>query len=321
MKKFWVIGLALLSLPALVSAHVKWFAEPVAEVIKPYSISDWRVILSILLALGIVLIGIYLDKKLPVPKWFSRIVERFAPSVLSLASIGFGLAFVVFSLQGFIFAPNLEVVGLNGVVLLSLQLIAGLMILLGLYERIGGFIIIFLFVIAVSEYGLVEMMDTLEMLGFALYAIIIGRPKWKLADSEVLSRLTHRIHEYGLPLLRVGTGLNLMVLSFSEKILAPELTADFLTHFDWNFMQGLGFEWFTNYWFAYSAGVVEFLFGLFFLLGLVTRLTTVVLAGFLVTTLALLGPVELIGHLPHFSISFVLILLGSGSRLKLLKSS
>lgn len=314
-----LVSVFLLSIPALVSAHVKWFAEPTVEGIRAYSISDWQVVLSIFIAFGLVLAGIYLDKKLSVSQWFGRVMERFAPSVLSLASVGFGLAFIIFSYNGFIFAPNLQAEGLAGNVLLLMQAIAGLMILLGLYERIGGFVIIFLFVIAVSEYGFMEMMDTLEMLGFALYAIIVGRPKWKLADSMVLGRLTHHIHEYGLPILRVGTGLNLMILAFSEKILAPELTADFLSRYDWNFMQTLGFEWFTNYWFAYAAGVVEFLFGLFFLFGLVTRLTTVVLAGFLVTTLALLGPVELIGHLPHFSIAVVLLLLGSGSKLKLLK--
>ncbi len=320
MNRYFIFGLILLSAPSLALAHVKWFAEPISEIVRPYSIFDWQVIVSIAIAVGILFFGVFLDKKLGVPKRFNHFIERFAPSVLSLASIGFGLSFLIFSFNGFIFAPNLIAEGSLGGILLALQVLAGIMMLLGLYERIGGFIIILLFTIAISEYGFIEMMDTLEMMGFALYSIIIGRPKWRIADSETLSKLTHRIHEYGLPIIRVGTGLNLIVLGLSEKIFAPDLTADFLSNYQWNFMQILGFEWYSDYWFAYSAGFVELLFGLFFLFGLVTRLTTAVLAVFLVTTLLLLGPMELVGHLPHFSIAIVLILLGSGSRLTLLKS-
>ena len=88
----------------------------------------------------------------------------------------------------------------------------------------------------------------------------------------------------------------------------------FLEKYDWNFMHHFfGLTWFSDYWFAYSAGVVESLFGIFLILGLVTRLTIVALAVFLVTTLILLGPVELIGHLPHFSIAAVLLVFGAGS--------
>jgi uncharacterized membrane protein YphA (DoxX/SURF4 family) len=119
-----------------------------------------------------------------------------------------------------------------------------------------------------------------------------------------------------VPFLRTATGLNLIILGFSEKIISPGLTQNFLSHYDWNFMQALGFEWFTDYWFAFCAGSFETLLGIFFLFGLFTRLTTLALAGFLVTTLALLGPVELMGHLPHFSIAVVLLIMGAGARLK-----
>jgi hypothetical protein len=73
----------------------------------------------------------------------------------------------------------------------------------------------------------------------------------------------------------------------------------------------------SNYWFAFSTGVVEFLFGLFLVLGLVTQITVVILAIPLVTTLILLGPVELSGHLPYFSVALVLVVLGAGNHLKI----
>lgn len=306
----------LLLSPFVTFAHVKWFATPEKD-IPFYKITDPNVILAILLGLLIIGFGIYLENKLKVPNRLNASIQKWAPKVLSIASIGFGLAFIIFSLQGFIFAPNLPAVGAMGASMLALQFLAGIMILLGLYERVGGLLIILLFILGINEYGMYEMLDTLEMIGFAIYVIIIGRPKWKIRDTNLIEPVTHPMHSYGLPILRAGTGLNLIILGFTEKILTPSLTDNFLSTHNWNFMQSLGFEGFTNYWFAFSAGSVEILFGIFFLLGLVTRTTTICLAIFLATTLVLLGPVELVGHLPHFSIAIVLLVLGAGSKLVL----
>lgn len=314
MKYFFVLLGGFFLSVGKVSAHVKWFAEEKVP-IRSYEITDFPVLLSILVVIGALLVGRYLDRKLTLPSWFHNFIQKVAPFVLSLASIGFGLSFLIFSYYGFIFAPNLIAVGEFGKVLLGLQTIAGAMILFGFYERIGGLLLIVLFGLSIKQYGLHEMMDTLEMVGFAFYAMIIGRPAWHVKESHFFSRIVHPLHPYGVSLLRIGTGINLMILGFSEKILSPSLTQDFLSRYDWNFMEHLGFTWFTDYWFAYSAGVAEFLFGLFFLLGLVTRISIAALAVFLVTTLALLGPIELIGHLPHFSIACVLLIFGAGSRM------
>lgn len=319
MKKI-ILSLALFCVPLVTLAHVKWFAEPQQEV-PAYKLTDSHVVIAIIASLLIIALGVYLEKRLKVPQKLNKYIEKWAPGALSIASIGFGLSFIIFSINGFVFAPNLPAIGQMGQVMLLIQALAGLMIFFGFYERIGGFLILVLFILGINQYGSIEMLDTLEMVGFALYAMIIGRPKWKIRDTQIFKHFTHHLHEYGLPILRVGTGLNLIVLGFTEKILAPSLTDNFLANYHWNFMPGLGFEHFTNYWFAFSAGIVEVLFGLFFIFGFITRTTTIVLAIFLVTTLILLGPLELIGHLPHFSIAIVLLVLGSGSRLILLKKS
>lgn len=317
MKKIKYLFLILLAMPSMASAHVKWFAE-VEEAVPQYSITDDFVFWAIVIALLIVFLGVYLEKKLNVPHKLDKRIQKWAPGVLSIASIGFGVSFIIFALKGFVFAPNLPAVGSVGIAMLVIECVAGLMILLGFYERLGGLLILVLFFLGIHQYGGIEMLDTLEMVGFIFYIIIIGRPKWKIKDWNFAKHLNHKIHKYGLPILRVGTGLNLIVLGFTEKILNPSLTANFLSHYHWNFMQTLGFENFTNYYFGFSAGIVEVLFGVFFVLGLVTRTTTIALAVFLVTTLCLLGPVELIGHLPHFSIAIVLFVLGSGTKLVLI---
>ena len=193
------------------------------------------------------------------------------------------------------------------------------MILSGFYEKIGSLFVIILYFLSVLKFGVIEMLDALEILAFAIYIFIIGRPKWKLFESNYFNKITHKLHSHAYSILRIGTGFNLIVLGFSEKILSPNLAQNFLNQYHWNFMYNLGFINYTDYYFIFSAGMVEILFGIFLVLGLVTRITTFVLAIFLIITLILLGPTELIGHLPHFSIAFIFLVLGSGSKLKLIK--
>lgn len=308
-----LIGL-IVSIPSLAMAHVKWFAKPV-EYVRPYEITDMPVIATIVISIVTVIIGFYITKRLGVPKWIGGMMGRWAPHALSIASIGFGLSYLVFSYNGFIFAPNL--VATSAPLLLVLQAVAGTMIFLGLFEKVGGFLLVVLFWLGIQQFGFMEMMDTFEMLGFALYAMIVGRPKWRIMDVHIFQNITHRLHTYGVPILRTATGLNLIILGFSEKIMAPSLTQNFLAHYDWNIMQHLGFEWFTDYWFAFCAGSFETLLGIFLLLGLITRITTLALAGVLITSLIILGPMELIGHLPHLSIAVVLLIMGAGARLRI----
>lgn len=313
----FLVSAICIALPHAAYGHVKWFAESTKE-IRPYQITDVPVLLSIIFVVVVLLGGIFLEKRLRVPRWYSRLIQQTAPTILSLASVGFGLSFIIFSYNGFIFAPNLPVDSFSSP-LLIMQILAGCMILFGVYERVGGFLLIILYLLAIVKFGFIEMMDTLEMVGFAFYAMIIGRPKWKICESQFICRATHHIHQYGVSILRIGIGLNLIILGFSEKILKPSLTHNFLSVYDWNFMHNIGFTWFTDYWFAYAGGVVEVLFGLFFLFGFVTRLSVIALAVFLITTLVLLGPIELIGHLPHFSIALVLLVFGAGSRMHMKK--
>jgi len=305
--------------PIITEAHVKWFASAV-DTVRPYALTDIPVLISICIGLCMILAGVSLERILEVPKWYQNFIEKYAPNILSVASIGFGLSYFIFSYMGFVFAPNLPATGEVGTLLLTLQTIAGLMILLGFFERIGGLLLVVLFILASRVYGFAEMMDTFEMLGFAVYAMIIGRPKWRIVESVTFSRLMHVFHRFGVSVLRVGTGINLIILGFSEKILVPGLTQAFLEEYPWNFMKNIGFDWYTDYWFAYSAGFAEMLFGIFILLGLVTRTTIIALAVFLISTLMLLGPMELIGHLPHFSIAAVLLVFGPGSAMHMKKN-
>ncbi len=311
------VSSAVTAWPVLVSAHVKWFAQPGA-VVPTYKLTDGPVIAAILLSLFVVLVASWLEKKVSVPEKIQAVFNSWTPYALSIATIGFGLALIIFSISGFVFAPNMPAADTLGKAMLLVQFVAGMMLLFGVYERLAGWLVLALFSFGIGYYGPLTMLDAFEMAGVGLFAIIIARPKWKLVKSDFLKPLRSGIEEYGVPILRIATGFNLLVLGFSEKILNPGLAQNFLMDYQWNFMQMLGFEGFVNYWFVLAAGTTEALFGLVLMLGLVTRITTTVLAVFLITTLVLLGPVELIGHLPHFSIAVVLFVIGAGNKWRII---
>lgn len=307
----YILPLVLFFLPLTTFAHVKWFTE--AGIATPaYSFTNWQVWVWIMATAAVVFIAYKLEGKFKAP----HIPEKFKSTVLTLADIGIGLSFLFFSYHGFVFAPNIVVDGALGQGLLILQTIIGLCYVFGFYTRVAALGLIVMWFGGLFHYGWLEIMDTLEILGFGIYGVLAGHPTWRLKESQTLKKATEKFSMYSLPLLRVFIGLNLIGLGLGEKILRPDLGLAFLSQYHWNFMEHLGFV-FSDYWFVFSAGAAEMLIGILLVLGLLTRTTMLILSGFLITTLILLGPIELVGHLPHFSLAVVLLLLGSGPRLKI----
>ena len=114
-------------------------------------------------------------------------------------------------------------------------------------------------------------------------------------------------------ILRVGLGLTLATLALHNKLLNPDLALTFFDEHPMNFMPLLGFPQFTNLHFAFAVGVAELAMGMLLIWGIATRFVTGILATFLISTLVMFGPSELIGHLPLFGIAAVLIIRGGGS--------
>jgi hypothetical protein len=297
MKKIFLYGVFSFAIPLIVSAHVKWFAVARGTE-RSYSISDKWVLVWIGISVLAVLIGKYLDKKIYPTESLKSFFKKVGPLAKTICRIGFGVSLVLFSIYGFIFAPNFVEDSSLGNIMLIIQAFSGALILLNVFLKTASVLLSGVYLLSFFIFGF-ETIDALEIFGFSLYFFMEGK------SGLILGWLKER----SVAVLRVFVGLNLIILGFTEKILNPALTESFLATHKWNFMQSYGFEWFSDYWFAFSAGAMESLIGLLF--GILTRLTTLALAGFLLTTLYLLGPVELIGHLPHFSAAVVFLVFGS----------
>lgn len=114
-----------------------------------------------------------------------------------------------------------------------------------------------------------------------------------------------------LSLLRVGIGVQLLVLAVHNKLLNPELALAFINQNSfYNFMPLLGFERFCNLHFVLAAGIAEACFGIALIMNWSTRVIMIFVGGAFLTTSILTGLHELVGHLPFLGVTAVLLLVG-----------
>lgn len=306
---------ALLLLPSLAAAHTRWFAD--AQLPEVPAEPGWLYIsVWLLIAAAIVAIGIQFERK----GWFQLTLlhpkpGHSFPRAASVFSMVVGAFFIIAGTHGYLFSPNLES-GLIPEVLIHAQILIGIAFLLGIFARLAGLALGFLWIAAIYPSGVVASIENIWVVSTALFIAICGNDYFSLIAYRELGKYTQRFKSYAMPVLRLGTGATLLTLGFSEKILRPELGLNFLENHPWNFMEMLGLP-FSDYLFTISAGSVESLLGLVLILGIVTRLNTLVIAIFFTIPLFILGPIELTGHVPHFAAVVLLLMFGAGAHWKL----
>lgn len=297
---------------ASVYAHIKWFV-PVEDIIEheelTFSIYDPVVIAWIGIILALLLIGLWLENALKVPSKFLFWVKAKKQLIIRLFQIMLGLFFILVAYDNEVIAPIFVVNDFWSEAMRWMEFLLGIILIFDVFVWFGAFVLMLLGLIASFKWGFIEIFDHLHLLGVAMYLFVVKHPKKNFAKE---------FNAWALPLLRVLTGLTLIILAFSEKLLHPELGLEFLKTHDWNFVNSFGMEWFSNYIFVVSAGATEFVLGLFLVLGLLTRITTIVLAIFMLSTALILGPHEVLGHLPIFAIAILFLAYGSGKKLKVI---
>lgn len=310
--KYILASLVTLLLPAVASAHTRWFAH---EELPQYVTSEPTFLyLGIwgLIILVVVSIGILFEQK----NWFSlsflnpREPHVFERAVSTFAMV-VGTFFIIAGTHSYLFSPNLSLESGIPMPIIVIQIVVGFALLLGIASRVAGIVLGLLWVSLFYFAGALSAFEDIWVLSTAIFVTLMGNEYFSMVSFSFLRSFVAPYKNYALSILRLGTGITLMVLGLSEKILAPEFGMNFLEQYNWNFMQLLGFNY-SDYLFTLSAGSVEFLFGLVFVLGVVTRLNALVVAIFFSIPLFVLGPIELAGHLPHFAGIVLLLLFGGG---------
>jgi len=234
--------------------------------------------------------------------------ERLLPSRIQWRTVAIlsGITLIANSITGVFLAPDF-VLPSNGLVVLGsvIQMTIGVLLVSQISFSLAGALIVVAAIPLAGIYapGSFLIDHIVHNLALALAFVFVG------LSAGYPDKLAH----LPLPIIRVGLGLTLILLSIHHKLFDPNIALTFLDKYALNFMPLLGFSGFTNLHFVFAAGVAEVTLGFLLLTGIATRFVAAGLAVFLFATLIVLGPVELVGHLPLIGIALLLVCHGSGS--------
>lgn len=304
--------------PGEAIAHTRWFADHELQPFRTSEPTALYLTIWLLICTTIVAIGYSLERR----GWFQFrwLMPRAFDRAASAFTMVTGAFLMIAGTHEYLFSPNLTTEHGVPMVFIIVQLVIGLAFLIGVYARLAALLLGALWILGVLVIGVVPMLEDFWILTTAAFVFIMGNDYFSIVSFRAVAPFAHRYRGFALPILRLGVGATLFILGFSEKILHPEFGINFLQQYDWNFMHLIGFP-FSDYLFVISAGAVESLFGLVFLLGIVTRLNALVVATVFSIPIFLLGPIELAGHLPHFAAIVLVLLFGAGNHFKLVRPS
>jgi uncharacterized membrane protein YphA (DoxX/SURF4 family) len=314
MKKIHFLLAILLTVPSIVSAHVKWFVDSqevitTSHALTPfYNITSKEIFIWSIISAAVVLMFAFVDKKIKAPKKLLAFGITHEKKINRVAQIILGLFLVSVSfLWKIVILPDFHVNNLFGTVLQYVQVLIGLMFVFNLKPRTASIslVIMTLGICLSSEEGIVAVLENALLLSLGIYFFIVNSKE----DSTAFTW-----HKHAIEIVRIGTGISLITLAFTEKLLYPELSLAFLDTHHWNFMQSIA-PWFTNNLFVLSTGFAEMIFGILFIMGYITRITTILIAIFFalsVTTMLLQFGAWEVEDLVVYAAAVLLLFFGHG---------
>ena len=303
-----------LSTPA--SAHVKWFVEQGIDAgAVQFSLSEPAVQIGMLILLLAVFVAIGINRVMVAPpQALINFGRQWKDKIIYLVQLLVGGSLLATAYNGAIIAPHLEEGSQLMLVLRGIEATAAVLLIANLWVPVAAALLLVLLLGCSQLFGPVTPMEYCNLLGIAIFLALMKSPeKYGLAQYRV----------WALPLLRVCTGIALIALAFTEKLLNPEMAMRFLAEHNMNFMQLIGIEAYSDYLFVLSAGIAEILFGLVLILGVVTRTNIIALACFMIASNTYFfmigsnynGVLELLGHMPIFAAAILFIIYGAGDKL------
>jgi|JI10StandDraft_1071094.scaffolds.fasta_scaffold00903_21 uncharacterized membrane protein YphA (DoxX/SURF4 family) len=276
MKKI-IILLATMVAPIMAFAHVKWFVDS-EEVISRshgatafYNWSSKEVLVWSLITIITVFIFSIIDRYAKTPKRILDIGLTHEKTINRISQVILGVFLVTVSyIWKIVIVPDMHVDSIFLALLQFFQVVIGLMFIFNMKPRYAALGLIVLCAGITLSQGVVVLLENAILLGLGVYFFIVHSSE----ESRVF-----RLNKHAVEIVRIATGVSLITLAFTEKLLYPELSLEFLAVHHWNFMQPV-FPWFTNELFVLSTGFAEVIFGILFIMGYITRTTTILIALF-----------------------------------------
>ncbi len=275
---FVVLATILLTPVHLALAHVKWFIDTEEVIIAKHGITPFYYLTSaevwvwaVISVLVVVAFSI-LDRIISDPMRLIKFAEKRQRKITHIAQIILGIYLITVSLiWKVILIPEFKIDSNFTLFLAGIQIFAGILFILNKRVRLASVLVGILYVLMGFFADPISVAENALLLGLLIYFFIKHSPhnsKWKYLD------------ECSIEIVRVATGVTLITLAFTEKLMYPELGLDFLSVHQWNFMQNFGVTWFSDKLFVLSTGFAEMIFGVIFILGYLTRINTIAIASF-----------------------------------------
>jgi hypothetical protein len=300
-----LISLFLLFLSTPSQAHVKWFVESEGIYAQARFTPDTISLLVASGALAFLLLAVLLEfnpsAHLQRALHNNWIKKDYMYPVLQASVLILLIGNII---QGHFIAPNFPIdhhaktEHLAQGALILLLVFSGELFALATVALCGALFII---------YGLDITIDyVFELLAIAI-AVGLCAPSRFFSGLSKWDLNTRR--EIALTALRLGLGIQLCVLTFHDKLLHPGLALQFLADYPhFNFMRLAGINSFTDVHFVLGAGLAEFCFGLLLITNIGQRLASALICFFFTLSGVILGPEELLGHIPIFVVAVILLL-------------
>lgn len=314
--------LSFVCLATFADAHEKWFIDS-----RPYPLR-WDLFfrpLPMVMVAAVLLITfavwLFWRKRqapfIPGPeKWAASDERRSAlyGLVPLLLGIHTAVPLLVSGVTGHLFSPDNELPGGWKYILGVAQTGIALALFYGAFTRLMAVALAALWFLGIFIVGIQPMLDNALYLGLAGFFFCAGR------GPISIDRLVVPIYEpkpdlmsKAFPIARIGLGLSLCVVAFTEKLANMPLALGFLEKNNLNFTPAFGLPM-SNEMFSLCAGCVELLVGLWILFGIFPREITLIAWLPINASLTVFNWTELVGHLPIYGLLAVLLLWTPGEQ-------
>jgi hypothetical protein len=291
----------------VVPAHERWFVPSASG-------GDWGFFLSwlpLVLVAAVVLVTVLwrlVALRLHGPELpFLEPVGRLVPWVPRLLGIHLGVALLALAATGSFLTPAVELAGVAGTVMLLGEAALGVWLVTGVLLRPAAALVLALGPVLGLVSGPMALLECANLAAVAAFLVVLppGADRHGAVELDVVRT------RQALVLLRVGVGVALIALAFTEKFTNPVMAMHTLEEFPALDVFGLVGVDVAPATFVVVAGAVELLFGLLVISGALPQVAVLVAAVPFNATLVLFGQAELVGHLPVYGVFLALLVYGS----------
>ncbi len=318
MKYQWLLLLVFSTFPSAARAHVKWFVDDNHAFTNAGYYFDSLFAFIFIGALLFVAGAGLLQRKAKInPRTHhflyapisARWMKNPAGYANNLLKFSLGILLLANLLQGHFIAPNFVPDGAA----FHYALIQALLILLLIADVRLFALALFIFSLCLFIFfPVANAIDYAPELIALSLALLLTSSRYAEGNIKVKCWRQEYVWQHrslAIAIVQVGLGIQLIILTFHDKLLHPGFGLAFLQEYPvFNFPHYFGWHSFTDTHFVFGAGMAELCFGLLLVANIAPRIASLLIAVVFTLTGIVLGPEELLGHVPIIAMALVLLL-------------